>query len=57
MTGLSDIASLVLVNGQVVVEQSRPTRVDADEVAQTARAVIPDDAALPWMSNALTFAI
>lgn len=48
MTGLSDIASLVLVNGEVVVEHGRPTRVDAEQLAATVRAIIPMDAELPW---------
>lgn len=51
MTGLSDIANLVLVNGRVVVEDGRPTQVDAHEVAAKGRALVPMDADLPWSSN------
>lgn len=51
MTGLSDIASLVLVNGEVLVEDGRPTRIDAERVAEAARSVVPMDAELPEESN------
>jgi 8-oxoguanine deaminase len=42
-TGLSHVARLVLVNGEVIVEGGRPTRVDPDEVARQAREQIPVD--------------
>jgi cytosine/adenosine deaminase-related metal-dependent hydrolase len=41
MTGLSNIASLVLVAGEVLVEDGHPTRLDPDAVARAAREVIP----------------
>lgn len=41
MAGLSDRASLVLVDGQVVVRDGRCTTVDEDEVAASARAASP----------------
>jgi 8-oxoguanine deaminase len=45
-TGLSQMARLVLVNGQVVIEGGLPTRVDPAEVAQLARDCIPADAVI-----------
>jgi len=41
LAGLSDAASLVMVNGEILVEDGRPVRVDAAEVATRARALIP----------------
>lgn len=41
LTGLSDAASLVLVNGDVLVEDGAPTRADPAVVARAARRVIP----------------
>lgn len=41
LAGLSDAASLVLVNGEVLVEDGLPTRVDPAEVAREARRLIP----------------
>jgi len=35
-TGLSQIARLVLINGQIVVQDGRPTRVESAEVARQA---------------------
>ena len=35
-TGLSQIARLVLNNGQIVVQDGRPTRVESAEVARQA---------------------
>ena len=43
MTGLSDRANLVVVNGEVLVEGERPTRVDLENVTNTARSMIPTD--------------
>lgn len=45
MTGLSDKANLVIVNGEVLVQDERPTRVDLEAVAHTARSIIPTDSA------------
>jgi hypothetical protein len=42
-TGLSRVARLVLLNGEVIVEGGRPTRVDPGEVARQAREQIPVD--------------
>jgi 8-oxoguanine deaminase len=42
-TGLSQIARLVLINGQIVVEDGRPTRVESAEVARQAHDLIPLD--------------
>jgi 8-oxoguanine deaminase len=41
MTGLSDAAQLVLVNGEVVVKDGRLVRLDPDEAAIAARAALP----------------
>jgi cytosine/adenosine deaminase-related metal-dependent hydrolase len=41
--GLSHTASLVLVDGDVLVEDGRPTHLDLDEIARTARAAVPMD--------------
>jgi 8-oxoguanine deaminase len=43
MTGLSDSADLVIVDGDVLVEDGRPTGVDVDQVAAAARAAVPYD--------------
>jgi 8-oxoguanine deaminase len=40
-TGLSQIAQLVLVNGQIVVHGGQPTRVESAEVARRADDLIP----------------
>jgi 8-oxoguanine deaminase len=42
-TGLSHVVRLVLVNGEVIVDGGRPTRVDPGEVARQAREQIPVD--------------
>jgi len=41
LTGLSDVASLVMVNGEVLVEGGHPTKVDPAEIAREARALVP----------------
>lgn len=41
MTGISDTASLVLINGKVLVKDGEPTRVDPQRVAEDAWSVIP----------------
>jgi 8-oxoguanine deaminase len=41
LAGLADSASLVIVNGDVLVEGGRPVHVDPAEVASRARTVIP----------------
>lgn len=41
LTGLSDIARLVLVDGEILVEDGQPAQVDPREVALAARAVVP----------------
>jgi cytosine/adenosine deaminase-related metal-dependent hydrolase len=41
MTGLSDKASLVLVDGEVLVEDGNATRVDVEAVARLARSMAP----------------
>jgi cytosine/adenosine deaminase-related metal-dependent hydrolase len=41
LTGLSSHASLVVVEGEVLVERGRPTRLDPAAVAARARALIP----------------
>jgi hypothetical protein len=40
MTGLSSAASLVIVDGEVLVEGGRPTRLDPDAIASEARAAL-----------------
>jgi cytosine/adenosine deaminase-related metal-dependent hydrolase len=40
LAGLSDAATLVIVNGEVLVEAGRLTKLDADEVARTARSAV-----------------
>ncbi len=40
LAGLTDLASLVVIDGEIVVEEGRPTRVDVDAVAAEARAAI-----------------
>jgi hypothetical protein len=42
-TGPSQIARLVLINGQIVVQDGRPTRVESAEVARQAYDLIPFD--------------
>jgi 8-oxoguanine deaminase len=42
-TGLSQIARLVLINGQIVVQDGRPTRVESAEVGRQAYDLIPFD--------------
>lgn len=46
-TGLSQIAKLVLVNGEIVVEDGTPTRLDPAETAARARANIPENVPPP----------
>jgi 8-oxoguanine deaminase len=46
-TGLSQLARLVLINGQVVVEGGLPTQVDPAEIAQQVRDHIPADTVRP----------
>ncbi|MFN8232935.1 MAG: hypothetical protein U0V56_05525 [Actinomycetota bacterium] len=41
LAGLSDAASLVMVNGAVLVEEGRPVHVDTRTTAARARAPIP----------------
>jgi hypothetical protein len=41
LCGISDRANLVVVNGEILVEDGRATGVDAEEVARAARAAVP----------------
>ena len=41
LTGLSSRASLVIVDGEVLVEQGVPTQLDVAAVAARARAAVP----------------
>jgi 8-oxoguanine deaminase len=42
LTGLSDVARLVIVDGEILVEDGRPVRVDPQEVAAAAQAAVPE---------------
>jgi hypothetical protein len=41
LSGLSSVASLVVVGGEVAVAQGRPVSIDPDAIAARARASLP----------------